>query len=770
MPARPTRPNRLPLAAALLAGALGGGPLSPRAEPGDVPPFDARVVQTSGFPKPVGNPYKDCLFTVKAEAAGPDGKPRPVVLALFAFTNRVLTAESRLRAGDLLRVRAREFEAMPEPYRENQMQDDIAELELPLLAVRAVERIPALTLPLALSSAPATRETPVLRAVTQTPAAAAARAARVAADLAALRAGIVGRPDWAAWHASLAPLRDDLRARLQAAPGGFLRRGNLVFEHLPVLEYTLEDGDPWYQGILRAFSTLQEQFARAGTDLILLPVPQRDDICAPAFLADPPADGVVQPYWLKFHHDLLARGIEVIDLAPAFRERLHTHPSLYIHAVRDGHPGPDGVELMASAVAERLSRYPFAAPRHPYRLDPGHPLDTRNDLYFPIDAPIPFTRVLETDGRPALADPASELLLIGDSMVTVPLGAESGTFGVHLAEKCGVPVAPFKRAGSGHMMSRHLGGNLGLDHFAGRRVCVFVFTTSYLNRRPQAWSALPFLDLALDRACGGERAAAWARATDFAALREPAALARFFGSGSEPLPPAVGGGVRLHGREFPFPPWLAGGERALLVRVQIRSAADARWTLVEGGGREQVLDIPAGLSLVTVSLGPAGPGFRGLRMPDGETPPEIFTLLTRWSTPEGTLRPDDPATTRRLARYNSAEDFRLLRLSPAEGAAFGDTLVLGAGAREVSLATRLRKTGAFPDTLLLEAEAAAPAEFTLLCDGREVARIPVPDFPSAQALTIPRGETLTLRVPAAAGRDTLRNLELRARQPAAPAP
>lgn len=619
--------RRLVLSLGLAAGCLGAAPSD------EILVFDGRVVQASGFPRPADNPYADCLFTVKVEPLTEAGQSQPVVLALFAFTNRQATAESRIQAGHLLRVHARDINAMPEAYRETQIQDDIEELDLPLYAGLRAEPVAALEIPMprTLKQAPPTGRS--LQPARNTPESARRRAERIAADLESVRELVRTHPDWAAWHAELQPRHDELRARLADAPGGFLQKGEVVFEHPAVLDYILADDDPWYQNVLAAFANLQEQFARAGTDLILLPVPQRDEVCASVFLDPPPPEGIVQPYWLKFQADLLSRGIEVVDVFPAFREQILQDPAPYVHASRDGHPGPGGVEILARAVAERLKRYSFDAPRRAYRLEPGQPLPIGTNLYYsPTHFPT-YTRVLEPEGGPVQADPLSEILIIGDSMVTAPPAAHNGSFGVHLAEKTGIPMTFFKHAGNAHAMALHLAKDLGLESGSNRRVCVFIFTASHLCRRPLKWSTRPFLDSLLNRECLGPLDGEWERAAPLVHIQEGGELARMLGPGEAARASSAGGGARLIGREFPFPVWPPNPADHWLVRLKVDAKAAAQWTVVAGNGQEQPLSIPAGISLVTFPLSFSGAGFCGLRLPAAPEPPILYSLSVRQQSP-----------------------------------------------------------------------------------------------------------------------------------------
>lgn len=464
--------------------------------------LEGKVEAVSRLPNPAESSYKDCLFTLKVFPNTTRQPPEAVMLSVHGFTNRVFTAHAAIKAGDLIRVEARRFDEMPGAYRELQLVDEFGEVELPLLAVLTVSRIPAFSAPLA--GAPWAENEVVrkpIRVVEPLPEEVAARLADMRRDLQELQALRDARGGWARWYDELAAIRSNLAARLEAAPEGYLREGDFVLgEVKSTLGYTLKDEDPWYRSMISSLVGMRDQFAKAGTDLILAPIPMRDHVYAAKFIREPPADGVLQPYWLKFRHDLLSRGVEVVDLVAPFTQALETRPFLYHAHSHDGHPGGDGAVLAAEVIGRRLKRYTFHAPPPVYKLEPAVlRLPSSEEFYFPGPAEIPYVRVLEKDGQPIGENHAAEALLIGDSMVTAPPSGPNGSIGAHAAHQAGVAMRYFKRAGSAHALTYHLSMVQDPGFFSGRRVCVFVFSASCLTATNRPWRLEPFMDHALRR-------------------------------------------------------------------------------------------------------------------------------------------------------------------------------------------------------------------------------------------------------------------------------
>jgi hypothetical protein len=459
--------------------------------------MEARVVEVSEIPDPKKNAYPTCLFAVKVEPrVSPGGIPDPILLVMPAFRDRILTDHARLQVEDVLRVTAAPFTDMPKAYQSLQLADDTTEIDLPVLAALSVAKQDGYSADptwewhgLASADVDPVRSAQPISDVAQR-----ARDAALARDLASIEARLAAHGDWASWYDALAPLRAELVSALETSADGFLRDDPHVFFFDGGVAYELRDEDERYQSVLQSFQLLRDEFAKLGTDLLVLPIPIRDQVYAAKFTTDMPEDGVLQPYWLKFHHDLLVRDIEVIDLLPAYRKALDEEAFLFHYNTKDGHPATAGVLIAAEALAKRLERYTFATPRRDYQTQP-HGYGPHRDLglLFPISTGYPSVLVGESEGGIIQNEDVSEVLLIGDSMVNAPAQARHGQLAHHLIRHAGFPVSIFKRAGSAHQITRSLHRDVGLDYLSGRKVCIFAFAFMAVPHGNGEWVGVPFV-------------------------------------------------------------------------------------------------------------------------------------------------------------------------------------------------------------------------------------------------------------------------------------
>ena len=457
--------------------------------------LEGTVVAVSAVPDPDQSPYRDALFVLKLRLHDQEGATQ-AFLALPAFTNRTLTPFSGMQPGQLIRAMARPFLEMPIDFRETQMVDDFQDVSLELYGATEAEPIversqrdPANSGPAPLSAIEDL--TPASLSPTET----RARSARIRRDIARIEALLAPHGNWANWHASLTPIREELQRQMDASPDDYLRAGDLVLE-LPdfTLGFTLLDNDPRYQSVLKSFESMAREFAHAGTTLLVVPIPFRDHMVADHFVARPPADGIFAPYWLKFQHDLLLRDIEVVDLLPRYRAELGNREDIFYFHTRDGHPGTGGAILAAEAIGERLQAYAFATPRRAYGWVERYYWNREVDLFYGVHHPHRGRVVTEPDGAPlTIFDPHSEVFLFGDSMLSAPQGSHNGCISSHVVHQLGFPVQFLKQAGSAALMSAQLARQPDLSFFSKRKVAIFIFAFSFVSYDQSWWRPTPFL-------------------------------------------------------------------------------------------------------------------------------------------------------------------------------------------------------------------------------------------------------------------------------------
>ncbi len=188
-----------------------------------------------------------------------------------------------------------------------------------------------------------------------------------------------GAGSWDEWNASVEPFRLALRARIDAATPNNPNAKGYSEGRYEVLESL---GDPprfeaWPSNYLRyianaplstdafisqtafvsSIDAISRWLASHGVDLIFVPVPKMTEVYADQFVPQTPADGIVAPPMRRAIHDLLDRGVEVVDLLPVFLEaKKKPGPSLYQFA--DPHWAWTGQRIALEEIVKRLRRYP----------------------------------------------------------------------------------------------------------------------------------------------------------------------------------------------------------------------------------------------------------------------------------------------------------------------------------------------------------------------------------------------------------------------------
>jgi len=175
---------------------------------------------------------------------------------------------------------------------------------------------------------------------------------------------------------------------------------------------------------------VEETARQTRRGLPLVPIPTKEEIfpektgAAPGNAALAPFAGkVVNPFGRKFLLDLADKGVETLDLLPAFlAERKNgARASEPLYQAQERHWTARGLELAAKIVAQRITRYPWykASPRIARRTRPrtnpslvtaicirACPRVSARSL---LPRPWWATRVVNPDGTPYEDDPTARL-------------------------------------------------------------------------------------------------------------------------------------------------------------------------------------------------------------------------------------------------------------------------------------------------------------------------------------------------------------------------
>jgi hypothetical protein len=211
-----------------------------------------------------------------------------------------------------------------------------------------------------------------------------------------------------------------------------------------------------------AVQEFRSALAARGIRFIIMPAPNKECVYPDRLsnFAGPPAR-IISAETRAFFAECEGAGIEVVDLFALYRSaRAQSATPLYL--TQDSHWSPAGMELAAHAVAERIG--PSGEAR--YDRKPA-PVQRHGDLVrmlraAPIEArlapeTVACTQIVRRDtGALYVDDPASDVLVLGDSFLRIYQQDEPGSAGftAHLACALGRPVASLVNDGGASTLVR----------------------------------------------------------------------------------------------------------------------------------------------------------------------------------------------------------------------------------------------------------------------------------------------------------------------------
>jgi hypothetical protein len=218
---------------------------------------------------------------------------------------------------------------------------------------------------------------------------------------------------------------------------------------------------------LAAVVHFRDQLASRGIRLIVMPAPNKESIY-PEMLtrsASPPGR-IIGEETRSFLAQCENAGVQVVDLFALYRDARPTD-TIPLYLAQDSHWSPAGMELAAAAVADRiLARGWLSRGNVRYNCRPA-PVKRVGDIVRMLRSPEIEKRIgLETAactqilGRDSGAlytdDPASDVLVLGDSFLRIYQQDEPGSAGfvAHLARALGRPLASIINDGGASTLVR----------------------------------------------------------------------------------------------------------------------------------------------------------------------------------------------------------------------------------------------------------------------------------------------------------------------------
>ena len=353
---------------------------------------------------------------------------------------------------------------------------------------------------------------PVLRLGRSTPSPKPAEVKKVVrAELAAH-----GR-SWTAWMAQVAAFHEALKRRMDAMPAGSKAiagsDGFLFFRQS--IAYVLggdlakQHGD---RNPIPAIVGFQKLLAQHGVDFLFVPIPTKEEIfpdktgAAPDDAALAPFAGkVVNPFGRRFLLDLADKGVETVDLLPAFlaERKASTGKGESLYQAQDTHWTTRGLELAAKLVAKRIKRFPWykgvAAHRRAFHTK-DEPFTRHGDLHSRLPeaerakfAPETLVghQVVNADGTLYEDDPDSPIIILGDSFTGVYelMDCEHSGVSAHIAREIGYPVDLVMSYGGGPNVREKL-LRRGESKLGTKKLVIWMMTARDLFDHAEGWQPL----------------------------------------------------------------------------------------------------------------------------------------------------------------------------------------------------------------------------------------------------------------------------------------
>ncbi|GMV93290.1 MAG: hypothetical protein AMXMBFR82_30680 [Candidatus Hydrogenedentota bacterium] len=279
-----------------------------------------------------------------------------------------------------------------------------------------------------------------------------------------------------AWSAQA--LRPAMQAARFAAYGdlgekGLSGREGWLF-YQPGVDFLIE---PWPQGVadapegsdpVTAISAFRDALAERGIALLVVPAPGKASVCPDRLSGRfTRTDTDRHGHTRTFLDRLDAAGVAYVDLFAAFDAARSQADAPPLYLAQDTHWSPEGLRLAAALVAERVAGEGWVA-----RGDTGYDARTvtverEGDVVRMVDSPavsaafkpelVVSTQIVDPDTqRPYEDDPASPVLVLGDSFLRIYQHDEPGSAGfiAHLAKELKRPVASIVNDGGASTLVR----------------------------------------------------------------------------------------------------------------------------------------------------------------------------------------------------------------------------------------------------------------------------------------------------------------------------
>ncbi|WP_158409181.1 alginate O-acetyltransferase AlgX-related protein [Fimbriimonas ginsengisoli] len=254
---------------------------------------------------------------------------------------------------------------------------------------------------------------------------------------------------------------------------------------------------------LPAILDFKAQCAKAGVDLLIVPVPAKAAIYSDMLVGGkaPNSSTRIDSAQAAFLAKLTASGIKTLDLTPIFQTYRKNHPSDLLYAKTDTHWSGNGIAVAADAIAAQIKGQPWYKGVAKSKFTPTLKTITvsTGDLAGMISGAKPGPEkirltVVKKGSASVASDRKSPLVLLGDSHNLIfstggDMLAENAGFPENLALRIGFAPDVVAVMGSGATPARINLARRG-DNLAGKKMIVWVFSSREFTEG-QGWRKVP---------------------------------------------------------------------------------------------------------------------------------------------------------------------------------------------------------------------------------------------------------------------------------------
>jgi SGNH hydrolase-like domain, acetyltransferase AlgX len=278
-------------------------------------------------------------------------------------------------------------------------------------------------------------------------------------------------------------------------------------------------GDSTVKDAVAAVVRFRDDLAKRGIRLIVLPAPNKESVYPDQLsrFAAPPEQAIGDET-RAFLAEASAAGVEVVDLFVRFGAARRTS-SVPLYLEQDSHWSPAGMEMAASAVAERIFERGWLAPGSIDYVTRPAPVREIGDLVEMLRSPqiearvqpehIATTQVVRRDTGALFTDDRSpEVLVLGDSFMRIYQQDSPGRAGfvAHLALALGRPVAGIVSDGGASTLVRQ-DLNRRPRLLSRAKVVVWEFVERDIRLGAEGWQIIPLPPAETGKRTAGIRSA-----------------------------------------------------------------------------------------------------------------------------------------------------------------------------------------------------------------------------------------------------------------------